>query len=55
VAFVDFDNFQNVNNSLGHHIGDKVLQTLAQRLASCVRRNDTIARLGGDEFVVRFA
>jgi diguanylate cyclase (GGDEF)-like protein len=52
VAFIDLDNFQNVNNSLGHHIGDKVLQTLAQRLAGCVRENDTISRVGGDEFVV---
>lgn len=52
VAFIDLDKFQNINNSLGHHIGDKVLQTLAQRLASCVRENDTIARVGGDEFVV---
>jgi diguanylate cyclase (GGDEF)-like protein len=52
VAFIDLDNFQNVNNSLGHHIGDKVLQTLAQRLAGSVRESDTIARLGGDEFVV---
>lgn len=52
VAFIDLDKFQNVNNSLGHHIGDKVLQTLAQRLASCVRENDTVARVGGDEFVV---
>jgi diguanylate cyclase (GGDEF)-like protein len=51
VAVIDLDNFQNVNNSLGHHIGDKVLQTLAQRLAGCVRESDTIARLGGDEFV----
>ena len=52
VAFVDLDNFQNVNNSLGRHVGDKVLQTLAQRLSASVRESDTIARLGGDEFVV---
>lgn len=51
VAFIDLDNFQNVNSSLGHHAGDKVLQTLAQRLSGCVRDNDTIARVGGDEFV----
>jgi len=54
VAFIDLDNFQNVNNSLGHYIGDKVLQTLAQRLTSCVRENDTIARVGSDEFIVSF-
>lgn len=52
VAFVDLDNFQNINNSLGHHIGDKVLQTVAQHLARCLRESDTITRLGGDEFVV---
>ena len=52
VAFIDLDNFQNVNNSLGHHVGDKVLQILGQRLAGCMRENDTIARAGGDEFVV---
>jgi len=51
VAFIDLDHFQNVNNTLGHHIGDRVLQTLAQRLAGCLRESDTIARLGGDEFV----
>ncbi len=52
VAFIDLDNFQNIHNSLGHHISDQVLQTVAQRLARCVRESDTIARLGGDEFVV---
>jgi diguanylate cyclase (GGDEF)-like protein len=52
VAFVDLDNFQNINNSLGHDIGDQVLQNVAQRLERCVRESDTIARIGSDEFVV---
>lgn len=52
VAFVDLDYFQNINNSMGHEIGNQVLQTVALRLGSCVRESDTIARLGGDEFVV---
>ncbi|HEY8887430.1 MAG TPA: EAL domain-containing protein [Gallionella sp.] len=52
VAFIDLDNFQNINNSLGHDIGDRVLQNVAQRLARCVRESDTIARIDGDEFVV---
>jgi diguanylate cyclase (GGDEF)-like protein len=52
VAFVDLDLFQNINNSLGHEIGDQVLQTITHRLGGCVRESDTIARIGGDEFVV---
>ena len=52
VAIVDLDNFQSINNSLGHEIGDKVLQSVAQRLSQCLREGDTIARTGSDEFVV---
>ena len=52
VASIDLDNFQNINNSLGHLVGDMVLQTVAQRLSQCLREGDTIARIGGDEFFV---
>jgi len=51
VAFIDLDHFQNINSSMGHHVGDTVLQSIAQRLSGCVRESDTIARVGGDEFV----
>ena len=51
-SVLDLDHFKSVNDTLGHPIGDKLLQTVAERMRGCVRETDIIARLGGDEFAI---
>jgi diguanylate cyclase (GGDEF)-like protein len=52
VLYIDIDQFKSVNDSLGHHIGDELLKSMAARLKACVRETDVVARLGGDEFAI---
>ncbi|MBA6416022.1 EAL domain-containing protein [Colwellia sp. 6M3] len=52
IAMLDIDNFKDINDSLGHNVGDELLIESAKRIKNCIRANDIVARLGGDEFII---
>jgi len=55
ILFLDLDHFKNINDSMGHHVGDLLLKEVARRLIKCVRGVDTVSRQGGDEFIIILA